>query len=364
LCNVELNPQSFENTYSVSTGIKRYCKEVAKESSLFQSLAAGVRKLTKGNKYYLELDPNKWTDEDFSAKNITGFWVEKLNKIPIVNAIIPFQRYFAKFVNPESTNIENLSQKDAAYVKFAYNATKNSREGKIVNNNYKLITHDKSQKDKNGFEVFVQRSENAKRTIISYKDTDDALDWESNIQLAKGEKPDQLEAALKIYREILEKYPNDEIIITGFSLGGSLTELVCSSPEAKSHGKTRGFSFNGYGADSNLSACGEGYSDLDNVICVSSSADIVVGNGSHHVGRDYIVPVEFDWEGFHRLTLMNDGIKSLKSDKQLFSELDNPKNRKNRKLASTNNLQEQTNSSSKLKQFAGKISNSFKRIFS
>ncbi len=335
--NVTLNPLKWAKSCfnSTSTTTMETRKKNENEGGIFQSLSNGVKRLTKGNRFYVEINPMKWTKDNFSAKNITGFWVEKLNKIPVVNNVIPFGRYAAKFVQPKRQDIVTLPQKDAAYVKFAYNATKNALWGDTVSSDYRLVAHDKTEKNKNGFEAFVQKSDKAKRIVISYKDTDDANDLKSDYQMARGQKPEQLDSALRIYKEAAEKYPDYEIVVTGYSLGGSLTEMVCSSPEAKEHGKTRGISFNGYGADSNLSACGKGFTDRGNVICISSSSDFIVGNASHHVGKEYVVPVNFDIASCHWLTTMEGRIKNLSTDNNLVAELFYPANSiKSRVIAS------------------------------
>ena len=113
-------------------------------------------------------------------------------------------------------------------------------------------------------------------------------------------------------------------MVTGYSLGGSLTEMVCSSPEAKKHGNTRGFSFNGYGADGNLSACGEGFRDRGNVICIYSSSDVLVGKASHHVGKEYVVPVNFGIADCHWIGTMDRCIQNLSVDNNIETNLFNP----------------------------------------
>ena len=323
--SITLNPlkwvKSCFTPITSSTATKKTPDGEKKESGgIFQCLSNGVKKLTRGNRFYVEINPTKWTKDDFSAKNITGFWTEKLNKIPLLNNIVPVGRYVAKFVQPKSQDIVTMPKHDASYVKFAYTATKHALWGDTINDNYELVIHDKSEKYKNGFEAFVQRSKTAKKIVISYKDTDDENDIKSDIQMAQGKRPEQLDSALRVYKEMSEKYPDYEIVVTGYSLGGSLTEMVCSSPEAKKHGNTRGFSFNGYGVDSNLSACGKGFEDRNNVICVSSSADIFVGNASHHVGKEYTVPSNFDI-GCHLLMKMDGCIQNLNTDDNLISEL-------------------------------------------
>ena len=72
--------------------------------SIFQK----VRELTQGNKYYLEINPSKIETEDFSIKNITGFYTEKLKRIPIISVTIPILRFFAKLIKPNHTNINTM----------------------------------------------------------------------------------------------------------------------------------------------------------------------------------------------------------------------------------------------------------------
>ena len=279
--------------------------------SIFQK----VRELTQGNKYYLEITPSKIEKEDFSIKNITGFYTEKLKRIPIISVTIPFLRFFAKLIKPNHTNINTVSPQEAAYIKFCheltYKATGQGKDGRKekLNPSYKQLFWEdlfenepapknlanfskKNYNSSHGLDVFVQCAKKAKKIIISYKDTDDFKDLKSDYQMIKGKKPEQLEAALIIYKAIAEKYPDYEIIVTGYSLGGSLAELVCSSPFAKQHGNTKGYSFNGYGAIDNLSDCGKDFNDNGNVTCISSCRDII-SNSSYHVGKEYYVPHKY-----------------------------------------------------------------------
>lgn len=225
------------------------------------------------------LTPDKLTEENFAK---------------IYDKVFPtIQAAFNKFVSAETNfdDISTLNAKDTNWVKAAYVATYMAKDGKTVDKSFEQLLH---QKEKNGFEVFVQRFEKERKgkIIISYRDTNEKQDVISDVELAGNKRPEQLDPALKVYKKMIETYPNDEIIITGHSLGGSLAELVCSSPEARDHGKTRGFVFNSYGVKDNLKACGKDYQDNGNVIGAVCKSDYFVAKSANHVGKTYSVNSE------------------------------------------------------------------------
>ena len=323
MCPDKVKSNNIANNYNY--GKINDNNETAVIQSAECSVFSKVRELTRGNNYYLEINPSKITKEDFSLKNISGFYTEKLRKIPVISLVIPFVRLFAKLINSNNKDISTISPQEAAYIKFCHKLTYRAtgqgenKSKEPLNLSYERVfwedlfenkpipeglfnfskqscEYDNSDEQTNktkGFDVFVQHSKKAKKIIISYKDTDDFKDLKSCYQIAVGKKPVQLKQAMTVYRAIAEKYPNYEIIVTGYSLGGSLAEMVCSSPEAKKHENTKGYSFNGYGVADNLSDCGKDFKDNGNVTCISSCRDFVC-NSSYHIGKEYYVPHNYN----------------------------------------------------------------------
>ncbi len=315
MCPNKVKSNTISDNYSYG---KVLCNNTSAASqSAEYSIFSKVRELTLGNNYYLEINPSKITKDDFSLKNISGFYTEKLRKIPVISLAIPFIRLFAKLISSNNKDINTISPKEAAYIKFCHELTyKATGQGEdqlkeVLNQSYERVfwedlfenkpipdglfnfskhsNEDRFSDNHDGFDVFVQRSKKAKKIVISYKDTDDFKDLKSCYQVATGKKPEQLEQAMAVYKAIAEKYPDYEIIVTGYSLGGSFAELVCSSKEAKQHGNTKGYSFNGYGVADNLSDCGKDFKDNGNVTCISSCRDFIC-NSSYHIGKEYYVP--------------------------------------------------------------------------
>ena len=257
-----------------------FAQNLAKEK--WNELPEAQKTLMKSEfaKYGVDIEnltPDKLTEENFAK---------------IYDKVFPtVQNAVNKFVSAKTNfdDIDTLNAEDTNWVKAAYEATDKAKGGKTVDDSYKKLLH---QEAKNGFEVFVQRSEEKGKIIISYRDTNEKMDLISDVQLAGNKKPEQLENALNVYKKMIETYPNDEIIITGHSLGGSLTELVCSSPEAREHGKTRGFVFNSYGVKDNLKACGKDYQDNGNVIGAVCKSDYFIAKSANHVGKTYSVNSE------------------------------------------------------------------------
>ncbi len=187
----------------------------------------------------------------------------------------------------EEKDISELPETDKEKVKLAYNATKNATMDRTVSEQYDKDTELTKKDAETGYEVFVQSSavNNDKKVIISYRDTNDEKDLYSDWDLANNKIPRQLRFAMETYKEACRKYPDYEIIVTGHSLGGSMVELLCSTPEVEKHSRTSGFAFNSYGCDSIISGT-EGYNDNSNVISIHAAND-TVSDISDHVGTSY-----------------------------------------------------------------------------
>ena len=272
---------------------------------------------------YIEFNPSKWDKNSFSFDRYSNFCHERImDKNPVY-------RYVCNTLASNAKPITALSKSKTAEAKFIFDATSNAIYGKPVSDSYSVIEH---KKDNNtGYEVFIQCSDENKMVIINYKDTDDMKDvLYSDIPMARGKAPGQIIQALESYKKIAEDYPDYKIVVTGLSLGGSLSELVASSPSAAKHGKTYGYSFNGYGVSGSvLKSCGKGFKDRGNVTAITAKSDRLVGRAAKHVGQEYIVNTDFDcfsddWCHFHHISFMNDKMDSMAKNEDLYEKLLRP----------------------------------------
>lgn len=319
--------QKFKGTEGVGDALSRV-GSVYKDSGeiVGDTVKKAADKLTekcKGNhSTYIDFNPTRWTKESFSLDRYCDFMDERLETNPIY-------RYGINCATSNAKPITSLGMEKRAGVKFAYDATSEAINGKTVSNEYALLEHTKDSKT--GYEVFIQGSDNNKIIIISYKDTDDQKDaLYSDIPMAFGQYPAQLPQALESYKKIVEDYPDYKIIVSGLSLGGSLSELVASSPLAAKHGKTVGYSFNGYGvAGPILKSCGEGFEDRGNVTAICAKADRVVGRAARHVGDEYIVDSGIeslkDLQCFHHISFMDDEMERMAKNEELYENLLHPR---------------------------------------
>ena len=99
----------------------------------------------------------------------------------------------------------------------------------------KVLDDDK----KSGFhgEAFFKNGE----IVISFRGTDKDMDYLSDAQMGFNQLPNQYVDAQNFYEKVRKDFPNQKIIFTGHSLGGSLAQLV--SNETGNEAVT----FNAYG---------------------------------------------------------------------------------------------------------------------
>ena len=65
--------------------------------------------------------------------------------------------------------------------------------------------------------------------VISMKGTKEAWDWDSNIEMVRKKIPKQYSEAQKFYEQTKKDFPNQRIVFTGHSLGGSLAQLMANN---------------------------------------------------------------------------------------------------------------------------------------
>ncbi|HKJ89455.1 MAG TPA: Mbeg1-like protein [Gammaproteobacteria bacterium] len=91
-----------------------------------------------------------------------------------------------------------------------------------------------------GFSAQVYQSTTSDKLVIAYRGTDEARDWTGpndeiaedyyNLPLTDGEGEDpQFVDALEFAERVRQNFPNQEILVTGHSLGGGLAQLVADS---------------------------------------------------------------------------------------------------------------------------------------
>ncbi len=119
-----------------------------------------------------------------------------------------------------------------------------------------------------------------KEIFIAYCGTNDYKDFVSDLQLAKGEVPEQLNAGYKFFKDIQAQNPEAHIMVTGHSLGGSLAELIASKEK-----DTTAITFNSFGVKNIIKDKPQSeFRDNHNVYNYIVDGD-PVSNSSKHVGQ-------------------------------------------------------------------------------
>lgn len=111
----------------------------------------------------------------------------------------------------------------------------------------------------------------------------------NDISIGLNSVPAQYDSALKLYNDAVDKFGADKITITGHSLGGILTQLVCAKTGAK------GVTFNAAGTKKLLPQINVNHdADFSNITNYSIENDFLsflnVSMGLDNIGKNYIIP--------------------------------------------------------------------------
>ena len=124
------------------------------------------------------------------------------------------------------------------------------------------------------------------KLVISIKGTDitSLTDVWSDIQLAYKKIPSQFQSALKFYNSMRYKYKDLEIVVTGLSLGGSLTQLLCSLT------KCEGVTFSAYGVSDFVDNTNHSKDENKNIRNYGNINDYTFGSTiDKHIGQVYVI---------------------------------------------------------------------------
>lgn len=119
------------------------------------------------------------------------------------------------------------------------------------------------------------------KIMIAFRGSDDAADLTSDYQMVAGRVPEQLENANNFVAQVRQQHPDAQIIVTGHSLGGALTELVASKNE-----DVLGLTFDAVGTRDIVKK--NGLKDNNNTINYVVNGD-VISNANEHVGTVTVV---------------------------------------------------------------------------
>ena len=108
-----------------------------------------------------------------------------------------------------------------------------------------------------GFRCDVYKKGNDIAISFAGTDIKSIHDIENDALMGLGAFPSQLNNANDLYKQIITKYPNENIIFTGHSLGGSLAQLMSAKTG------DRAVTFNAYGTGNILLR--DGYTNLSNM---------------------------------------------------------------------------------------------------
>lgn len=139
-----------------------------------------------------------------------------------------------------------------------------------------------SQSADNGFHA--KAFEKDGKVIIAFRGSDDGGDLRVDHQMLSGRLPDQFSDASRFVERVRQTHPNAEIIVTGHSLGGALSELTASK-----YADVKGITFDAVGTEGLVSGHRQhGLKDNGNTLNYVVRNDII-SNAHKHVGTTVVV---------------------------------------------------------------------------
>ena len=168
-----------------------------------------------------------------------------------------------------------------------------------------------------GFWGKVYVNDESKQLIVGFCATNSISDFGTDdAQMIKAEVPEQYEDALALYNKYAtdEKYSDYEIILTGHSMGGSLTQLVASTEGVK---VDKAIAFNPFGTYNIQNNENDNYTFVNNddkIYNYINEYDIV-GCATRHVGQTTMLnSISMTIVGNHLLDTMHNYLNEKRAE--------------------------------------------------
>ncbi len=133
----------------------------------------------------------------------------------------------------------------------------------------------------NGFHAKAYEKDG--RVVIAFRGSDDVGDLTSDFAMMAGRTPEQLDNAIAFVERVKQQFPDAQIVVTGHSLGGSLTEMVASK-----YDDVVGLTFDAVGTRGIVESTGGALKDNHNTVNYVVHGD-VLSNADAHVGQTVVV---------------------------------------------------------------------------
>ena len=123
--------------------------------------------------------------------------------------------------------IEMGVSQDDKLIDVAHDLATNAYSGRVLPADSGLELIDEITDSTTGLHAKAYKQDG--KVFITYSGSSDQLDFRVDHQMIDGNLPDQYAGAIAFKDKIKQQFPDADIIVTGHSLGGSLSELVASS---------------------------------------------------------------------------------------------------------------------------------------